>query len=191
MFSKEQGDIPYKSVRPHSWRTSTSVWQVLPNYWRGSIWTKPVDQIRFHQSAQQVNRKCCSPLHLHIHHIPPPVEDHSCTPIFKKGDKNNAANYRPISLKSIYCKVCEHIIAKSHLEVNDFLTDSQAWLGGKELLWNTTSGTSWWVTAGSGKEEAVCLPWPPIEDTVYCTYHRTQIRAHRWRTENFRHGLES
>ena len=36
------------------------------------------------------------------------------TPIFKKGDKSSSANYRPISLTCILCKVLEHIIA-SHL----------------------------------------------------------------------------
>ena len=36
------------------------------------------------------------------------------TPVFKKGDKSSAANYRPISLTCILCKVLEHIIA-SHL----------------------------------------------------------------------------
>ena len=33
------------------------------------------------------------------------------TPIFKKGDKSSAANYRPISLTCILCKVLEHIMA--------------------------------------------------------------------------------
>ena len=50
------------------------------------------------------------------------------TPIFKKGDKHNAANYRPVSLTSICCKLCEHIIAKNittHLESQNLLTESQ------------------------------------------------------------------
>ena len=50
------------------------------------------------------------------------------SPIFKKGDKHCAANYRPVSLTAVCCKLCEHIIAKSimnHLEDNDLLSDNQ------------------------------------------------------------------
>ena len=50
------------------------------------------------------------------------------TPIFKKGTKSSAANYRPISLTSIICKVLEHIIAShvvKHLNAHDLLYDLQ------------------------------------------------------------------
>ena len=35
------------------------------------------------------------------------------TPLFKKGDKCDPANYRPISLTCILCKVMEHIVASN------------------------------------------------------------------------------
>ena len=50
------------------------------------------------------------------------------SPIYKKGDRHTAANYRPVSLTSVCCKLCEHVIAKSimaHLDANNILTDSQ------------------------------------------------------------------
>ena len=50
------------------------------------------------------------------------------TPIFKKGDKNQAANYRPVSLTSIVSKVLEHVIYSSimkHLEQFNILSDAQ------------------------------------------------------------------
>ena len=50
------------------------------------------------------------------------------TPICKKGDKHNPANYRPVSLTSVCCKVLEHIVAKAllcHLEEHKILTENQ------------------------------------------------------------------
>ena len=50
------------------------------------------------------------------------------TPIFKKGDRSDPINYRPISLTCILCKVMEHIVASNlsrHFEQNDILYDLQ------------------------------------------------------------------
>ena len=49
-------------------------------------------------------------------------------PLFKKGDRSRAANYRPISLTCICCKMLEHIIRREitiHLENQDILADAQ------------------------------------------------------------------
>jgi hypothetical protein len=49
-------------------------------------------------------------------------------PVFKKGDKNTASNYRPVSLTSILCKALEHIVNSSimkHLDIHNILSDSQ------------------------------------------------------------------
>ena len=49
-------------------------------------------------------------------------------PVFKKGDKSLAANYRPISLTCILCKVLEHILASNivkHLDGHGILYDLQ------------------------------------------------------------------
>ena len=50
------------------------------------------------------------------------------TPIFKKGDRSKASNYRPVSLTCICSKIFEHIMHSniiSHLESNNVLSDHQ------------------------------------------------------------------
>ena len=50
------------------------------------------------------------------------------TPIYKKGDKSLASNYRPISLTCILCKVLEHILASNivrHLDGQGLMYDLQ------------------------------------------------------------------
>ncbi|KAA2237150.1 reverse transcriptase family protein, partial [Chitinophaga agrisoli] len=52
----------------------------------------------------------------------------SIVPLFKKGDKSKAENYRPVSLTSITCKLLEHIVHSnimSHLDKNKILTNHQ------------------------------------------------------------------
>ncbi len=50
------------------------------------------------------------------------------TPIFKKGDRTQPSNYRPLSLTSICCNVMERIIHSNvmdHLDEHDILCDHQ------------------------------------------------------------------
>ena len=50
------------------------------------------------------------------------------TPVFKKGDKKNSSNYRPISLTAICCKIMEHIVYHSimdHLDNYNILHNYQ------------------------------------------------------------------
>ena len=49
-------------------------------------------------------------------------------PIFKKGQKSEPSNYRPVSLTSVVCKVFERLLQKSimdHLEKNNILNETQ------------------------------------------------------------------
>ena len=50
------------------------------------------------------------------------------TPMFKKGEKYKAINYRPVSLTCILCKQMEHILSShkmEHLNTNHLLYDKQ------------------------------------------------------------------
>ena len=60
--------------------------------------------------------------------IPDDWERAFMTPLFKKGDKSNAADYRPVSLTSYCCKVTDHIVHRylmKFLERNKILIDFQ------------------------------------------------------------------
>jgi hypothetical protein len=60
--------------------------------------------------------------------IPSQWKSANVVPIYKKGDRSIAANYRPVSLTSVCCKTLEHIISSSimkHLDCNNILTDAQ------------------------------------------------------------------
>ena len=60
--------------------------------------------------------------------VPPIWNSAYVSPIFKKGEKSAAANYRPISLTCILCKVMEHIITSNvvkHLDSNGLMYDLQ------------------------------------------------------------------
>ncbi|XP_072018350.1 uncharacterized protein [Amphiura filiformis] len=49
-------------------------------------------------------------------------------PIFKKGSRSSPANYRPISLTAILCKLCEHVVHSAiinHLSEQKILSDAQ------------------------------------------------------------------
>ncbi|XP_076468375.1 uncharacterized protein LOC143299130 [Babylonia areolata] len=58
----------------------------------------------------------------------------NCSALFKKSDKNCAANYRPVSVTSRICKVQEHIVTSiiwRHLDHHNTLTDCQHGFGAR------------------------------------------------------------
>ena len=64
------------------------------------------------------------------------------TPVFKKGNKKDVSNYRPISLTSVTGKVMESLVRTrlmKHFTDNNFVT-RPAWFLTRKILFNTTSG---------------------------------------------------
>ena len=60
--------------------------------------------------------------------LPSIWKEANVSPIFKKGDKSDPANYRPISLTCVLCKVLEHVVASSisrHFTEQNILFDLQ------------------------------------------------------------------
>ena len=73
-------------------------------------------------------RKLLDNINPHKSCIPTDWKHANVAPAYKKGEKYNAANYRPISLTCISCKIMEHVITKhvlNHLESNSLLYDLQ------------------------------------------------------------------
>ena len=56
--------------------------------------------------------------------VPPDWRSANVSPVYKKGDRHKAENYRPISLTCICCKLMEHIITShimNHADKNNIL----------------------------------------------------------------------
>ena len=70
-------------------------------------------------------------------------------PIFKKGEKFLASNYRPVSLTCICCKLLEHIVVSNilkHLDLHNILSSRlSTWFSCKKELWNTITHTQPWT----------------------------------------------
>ena len=60
--------------------------------------------------------------------VPDDWRQANVAPVYKKGEKYDAANYRPVSLTCICCKTLEHIIVSNinkHLSLENVLADCQ------------------------------------------------------------------
>ena len=81
--------------------------------------------------------------------------------IHKKGDTRLAANYRPVSLTSIICKVCEKIVRKNlmiHLEINNLTTPKQfGFLPRRNISLQLLCILEEWTEAWDKGEEVDCV----------------------------------
>src|SRR5450755_4188078 len=91
------------------------------------------DEIHPHMLKKCAN-SMCSPLYLIFlkslqeGKVPDAWKDANVSPLFKKGSKVDPANYRPVSLTSVTCKILESIIRDqlmNYLVTNDLLAKEQ------------------------------------------------------------------
>lgn len=72
-------------------------------------------------------------------------------PIYKKGTRTNRANYRPVSLTSVPCKIMESMIKEGmlkHLEVNSVVTNAQhGFMSSRSCLTNLLEALENWTKA--------------------------------------------
>ena len=104
--------------------------------------------------------------------IPQDWKQADIAPIFKKGNRTDAANYRPVSLTSVVCKVMESLIKQQlvrHLESNNMISKHQhGFRKGRSCLTNLLETFEEWTTAldeGHGID-VVYLDYRKAFDTV-------------------------
>ena len=94
------------------------------------------------------------------------------TPIFKKGSRRQACNYRPVSLTSILCKVFEKLIRKAivnHMKVNSLFSPHQhGFIGSRSCMTQMLETLELWtiVLEGKGGLDAIYLDFLKAFDTV-------------------------
>ena len=83
--------------------------------------------------------------------LPSNWKDAIITPIFKKGDKSEPGNYRPVSLTSIFCKVIERIIITQiieHIKENGHVCKEQhGFTTGRSVTTNILEALNIWTEA--------------------------------------------
>jgi hypothetical protein len=81
--------------------------------------------------------------------LPADWKEAQVTPLFKKGDRSNQGNYRPVSLTSVVCKVMESVMRDriiDHLTVNHLLSDCQhGFIAGRSCTTNLLSTLNNWT----------------------------------------------
>ena len=100
-FTKEKAKAKLSKLKPSSAPGPDLIWPRALNKLAGALCT-PLNMI-FSACMSEGS-------------VPPDWKLTNVTPIFKKGQKGDPANYRPVSLTSVCCKVMESIIRDSIVE---------------------------------------------------------------------------
>jgi len=104
--------------------------------------------------------------------VPSQWKDAVVTPIYKKGARKQPANYRPVSLTSVLCKLLERIVVEhisAHLSRNDLRAAEQhGFTKGKSTTTNLLEALNVWTEAlqHSIPVDVVFLDYAKAFDTV-------------------------
>jgi len=104
--------------------------------------------------------------------LPRQWKDANVSPIFKKGNRQQAANYRLVSLTSIICKTLERIVVSqiiAHLETNSLLCAEQhGFCRGRSTVTNLLEALNTWTEAlmHSIPVDVIYLDYAKAFDTV-------------------------
>ena len=88
------------------------------------------DFLKLAPTKLQTCTKCCFRLHWTrgFGIVPPDWKEANVVPLYKKDDRTNPGNYRPISLTSLSCKLLEHVVQSNvmtHLDKFNVLDNAQ------------------------------------------------------------------
>ncbi|KAK3099864.1 hypothetical protein FSP39_010887 [Pinctada imbricata] len=109
---------------------------------------------------------------LQIQEIPEEWKKAQISAIYKKGDKSQAGNYRPVSLTSTVCKVMESIVREhiiKHMKNNDLFSDKQyGFISGRSTTLQLLEVLDKWTEAiDKGYEiDCVYMDYQKAFDTV-------------------------
>ena len=121
---------------------------------------------------------------LKIGDIPDDWRQAIVTPIFKKGSRSDASNYRPVSLTCILCKCMEKIVRESimdHLMQNNLITKEQhGFVSGRSCSTQLLEVLEDWTTIldEGGSVDAVYMDFQKAFDTVPHRRLLLKISAH-------------
>ena len=96
------------------------------------------------------------------------------TPLHKKGAKNDRQNYRPVSLTSVVCKVCELIVRQQLVQFwitnNVFIPEQFGFLKGKSCLFQLLSSFHDWARARNKglKTDVIFLDLSKLKRSIRC-----------------------
>ena len=105
-------------------------------------------------------------------------------PIYKKGDRADVANYRPVSLTSVACRLMESIIKRAlvdHLKFNNLISASQhGFLTGRSTTTNLLECLNSWTSAIDRKNcvDVMYLDIAKAFDTVSHSKLLHKLRAY-------------